>query len=117
MNVEISEKQMQELIATKVAAQLDEKLKDGVIGQALAYLSQSTQYGDSSPLIKAFNTTVSNVAEQVVRETIMADDRFMKKVRELVDSCLNEWLDDAEEELKKKMIKGIRAALAGNSYL
>jgi len=113
----IDEKQIKDLVAEGLLAQLTEELRADILKQAVAYLltpptgDRYNVYGSrETPLQAAFNQAANAAVRDIVTEMTLEDGEFQQKIRNAVGETVLAATRD-EWDLQEAVAQGVGQAL------
>ncbi len=114
VNVAFDTEAMRALVGESILASITDEMRKDILTQAVAQLTtvpKAQSYYDRSvsPLQKAFNDAVSNVANELAKELIEEDPSIRERVKSAMVSSLNKALK--ADVLDPAITSAIRQAL------
>src|SRR5690606_27920490 len=107
----IDDKNIQKIIAEHILSSITSEKKDELLGHALSFLvnERPSPYGrspDPSPLMEAFRQEVTEVAKQVVKETVNSDE-IAKTIKTNVRNIVEKWVRSESYNISSIVSKAI----------
>lgn len=117
MQLNLNDEQLQKVIAAAVLQTIDGERKDALLKGAIQYMLAPTSAGSyersRSPLQRAFESAVDQVARQVVTEKLTSDAAFIAQVDALfAEAAKKAFADENRGPLADRIATAIRDAMS-----
>lgn len=116
LTLNIPEEQMKEFVSEAILRTIDDKTRDTLIAEAMRYLltkESNRGYGTGrSPLQEAFDYALINVARELVRDMLTADEKVMGALRAVIVTATEKALvvkrDETIDNITNAIVKSFR---------
>lgn len=118
MNLSLNDDQLKTVISGAVLQAITPESRDKLLSEALSSLLKagSSDYDKKSPLQRAFDHAIADIAREMVTKQFSEDQAVRQKVGDLVAEAVTRVLDGDREKIVKKMSESLTNWLHGDSY-